>query len=407
MVSGGEVNRAKLEEVKRGVQVFRGLQFKADVPVEVQNKQEMTRYFEADLAREYGDEKLRNMALAYSKLGLLPDGFDLKKSLLDFYSDQVAAFYDPEEKKLFLPEDLNIGVAMSALQFVGRRDIAGEMVLAHELTHALQDQNFALKERLAPSDNDDRSLAFRAVVEGDATLSGFEYLYGFVDEGSLARLNRELQGNALSGFSQIAKIPESLLEGLLFQYYGGVSFVSRLLTEKGWPGVDLLYKSPPLSTEQVLHPEKFFDMPDPPIDIVLKDLSTLFSSDWEKIEDNVLGELMVRVLFREFVPEKEAEAIAEGWGGDRFAAFRRENKVAFIWATVWDSLKDAEEYDQGYRRILSKKYAGSEQGRPDAYIERRDRRVIVVEGLEPSYVQDHIEKIWQSMELREQSSKGR
>lgn len=400
VVSGGAVNRDKLQEIKSGIAALRGLDFRSDVPVEIKNKEEMRRYFEAELAREYGDEKLRNMVLAYSKLGLLPKGFDLKKSLLDFYSAQVAAFYDPEEKKLVLPEDFNAGVLMGSFQFMARRDIVGEMVLAHELTHALQDQNFELKNKMGPSNNDDKTLSFRAVVEGDATVSGFEYLFGFTDEASLAQVNRELRGRmdeARSGFSEI---PKAILEGLLFQYYGGVSFISRVLSTKGWAGVNLLYSAPPLSTKQVLHPEKFFDPPDPPTEVVLKDLSALFSPDWEEIENNVLGELMVQVLFEEFFTEKEAKMVAAGWGGDRFVAFRSGDEVSFIWVTVWDSPKDADEFLQGYTEILAKKYGDSGAATSHAYIEQREDRVVVVEGLERTYVKNNLEKIWQGMELK-------
>jgi hypothetical protein len=151
----------------------------------------------------------------------------------------------------------------------------------------------------------------------------------------------------------------------------------------------------------VLHPEKYFSNPDAPTRITLNNLSALFPPDWKELENNVLGELTVQVLFKQFVPENEAKTAAEGWDGDRFAAFRRGDEVAFVWASVWDSERDAEEFEQGYRRIAAKKYP---DGR-DAdvfYAERRGPRVIIVEGLPGDRVKRQIEAVWLGMETTEE-----
>ena len=404
VVSGGAVNLDKLRKIKAGIAALRGLEFKISVPVEVKDREGMRSYFARELEREYGDEKLKNMAMAYAKLGLFPQGLDLKKALLDFYSAQVAAFYDPEAKKLVLPEDLGGGIFLGTVQFLARRDILGEMVLAHELTHALQDQHFSLADRLRPSSEDDRSLAFHAVIEGDATLSGFAYLFGGLDERSLAEVNRSIQDSMGAARSSLAQVPQAIREDLLFQYYGGVSFVSRVLGQRGWFGVNQLYASPPLSTEQVLHPGKYLDFPDPPTRIDLGNLSALFPAGWTEIENNVLGELMVQVLFKQFLSEENANGAAEGWDGDRFVAFRQGDEIAFVWATVWDSSEDAEEFARGYRELLSKKYGGSKTAVPAA-IEQRDRRVLVVEGMEKGRLGENLEKVWQGMELKEESTR--
>lgn len=403
VVSRGEVNLDKLREIKAGTAALRGLEFKAEVPIEVKNTAQMRRYFESELAEEYGDEKLRNMALAYAKLGLFPKALDLKKSLLDFYSSQVAAFYDPRAKRLVLPESLGAGIGVGTVQFLVRRDIVGEMVLAHELTHALQDQHFSVGDRLGPSSNDDESLAFRAVVEGDATLSGFAYLFGGFDKTSLAQVNRDIQDSLGTARSTLSQVPPAIVEELLFQYYGGVSFVSRLLDQEGLPGVNRLFTSPPLSTEQVLHPEKYSILPDPPARIDLGDLSGLFPAAWTEIENNVLGELMIQVLFKQFLSEESANGAANGWDGDRFVAFRRGDEIAFVWATVWDATDDATEFTQGYREVLSKKYGGPDGAGSHAAVEQRDRQVVIIEGLEATHIKENIEKLWQGIKVKEES----
>ena len=404
VVSGGEVKPDKLQEVKKGLVEMRGLDFTSEVPIEVKSKAAIKKYLEASLIRDYGEDKLKNISLAYGKLGLLPVGLDLKEALLNFYTDQVVAFYDPKAKKLFLPAELVGGMAINAVQFRAQRDIMGEMVLAHELTHALQEQHFSIGERLEILGNDDKTLALRCVVEGDALLAGFGYLFGFLDEENIAQVNDSVLGNIDEARSTLSdEIPVAIMEQLLFQYYGGVSFISRYLNERGWLGINRIYSDPPLSTEQVLHPEKYIDNPDPPTRISLGALSLLFSAGWTEIEDNILGELMVRVLFTEFFSKKIGESVADGWDGDRFIAFRDGDKTSFIWASVWDSTDDAKEFAENYKKLLSMKYRRAESEGAHAYIEQRGLRTIVVEGLENYHTRKYIHRVWQEMKLEEET----
>ena len=399
VVRGGAVNPDKLEDIKNGVAAFRGLDFKREVPIEVKSKAEMRRHLEVDLQRHYSEEKLKNMALAYAKLGLLPDGVDLRNLLVEFYDAQVVAFYDPDEKKLVLPESLSAGMALNAVQLVSRRDVLGEMVLAHELTHALQDQHFSIGEKLRPSKDDDQSLALRALIEGDATLAGFGFVLGEIDDEKLATIQHLLQGSMDQARSSLAHLPEAIVESMLFQYYGGLTFVSRLFKERGWAGVNALYAAPPLSSEQLLHPEKFFEALDPPTAIELPDLAASLGPEWSEIENDTLGELMVRVLLRRFLPEDDARRAAAGWDGDRFVAFRRGDEVAFLWVSVWDSSDDAEEFVDGFSEVLRQKYSGTDSG--NTYIERRESVATVVEGFRRSQIEEWIEKLWEGIRLVE------
>ncbi len=402
VVSGGEVKQDKVQEIKHGLAEMRGLDFTSEVPIEVKSKAAIKKYLEASLIRDYGEEKLKNISIAYGKLGLLPEGLDLKEALLNFYADQVVAFYDPKAKKLFLPAEWVGGMAINAVQFLAQRDIMGEMVLAHELTHALQEQHFSIGEKLDILGNDDKTLALRCVVEGDALLAGFGYLFGFLDEENIAQVNDSVVGNIDETRSTLSdEIPVAIMEQLLFQYYGGVSFVSRYLNERGWLGINRIYSDPPLSTEQVLHPEKYIDNPDPPTRISLGALSLLFPAGWTEIEDNVLGEFMIRVLFTEFFSKKKGISVAEGWDGDRFIAFRDGDKTSFIWAAVWDSVDDAEEFTDNYQKLLSIKYRSSEPNNAHSYIEQRGLQTIVVEGLENHHTRKYIDRIWQEMKLEE------
>jgi hypothetical protein len=282
---------------------------------------------------------------------------------------------------------------------VSRRDILGEMVLAHELTHALQDQHFSIGEKLRPSKDDDQSLAWRALIEGDATLTGFGFVFGGIDDKRLATIQHLLQGSMDQARSSLSHLPEAIVESMLFQYHGGLRFVSRLFKERGWSGVNALYSAPPLSSEQLLHPEKFFDVADPPTAIELPDLAASLGPEWSEIENDTLGELMTRVLLRRFLTEDEAGRAAAGWDGDRFVAFRRGDEVAFLWVSVWDSFDDAEEFVDGFSEVLKQKYSGTDSG--NYYIARRQSVATVVEGFHRSQIEEWIEKLWEGIRLVE------
>jgi hypothetical protein len=383
------VDPALLRQVKARLTALRGLDFKADVPIETRGQAAMLRYFEQDLKEDYGEDGLALKALAYGKLGLIPPKVDLKKALLDFYDAQVVAFYDPKKKKLVMPESLAEIIA-------ARGGESGEnvLILAHELTHALQDQHFPVVGKMAPGSDDDGDLALGAVIEGDATLSSYAYMG--LGPAALAEMGRSIQNNLKETRAALPNVPEAIIEEMLFRYYGGVAFLLRLLEGRDWRAVDALYSAPPLSTEQVIHPEKYLTFPDPPTKIALNNLAALFPPGWRQIENNVMGELMVRVLFARFLGEAEAKVVSEGWDGDRFVAFSRGDEVAFVWASVWDSEGDADEFSRGYRRLVEKKYSDA-RAVAAVMIERRGRQAIVVEGLPRDRAAEGIEKIWQGM----------
>lgn len=363
---------------------LRGLPFKAEVPIEVRSRAEMMRGFERDVVDEYGEEGLAKISLAYGRLGLIPEKVDLKQALLKFYNAEVVAYYDSRAKKLVMPE---------------RAAGAGDempLVLAHELTHALQDQHFPVVAKLIHTSDDDSDLALHAIVEGDALLSGYAYVGAGAKE--ISALPDALESDMREPQAGLGDLPRALVEEMFFPYYAGAAFLAPLLIEGGWKDVDAIYSAPPLSTEQILHPEKYLTDPDPPTRIDFGDLSALFGADWNEIENNVMGEFMTRVLFEQHLPKDEAKTAAEGWDGDRFVAYARGNDVAFAWASVWDSESDAEEFVAAYRRLAAKRSPGA-----DAYIERRGPRALIVEGVDRGRVGGAVENVWQNIKMKKES----
>ena len=185
-------------------------------------------------------------------------GEDIGKLVLDLYSQEVVGLYDPDSKQMYL---VTSQTALSP---------DDKVTFAHEFTHALQDQYFDLK-KLSPDHpaNEDQSQAVSGLVEGDAVLSMFAWARDALSQRDLLNLGQGSDGGANG-----PEGPRILREELLFPYTSGFEFVQRVHTSGGYPAVDAAFRSPPESTEQVLHPEKFQRRESP----VVVDLPTFESS---------------------------------------------------------------------------------------------------------------------------------
>jgi hypothetical protein len=384
-----------IRTLKHRLSEVRGLAFTAEIPILFETKEGLTERLAADLKADFGERRRQDISLAYAKLGLLPRKVDLRSSLLNYYSAQAQGFYNSTTKKIVMLEEQNLSTMSASLPGDG----IDTRTLVHELTHALQDQHFSLAVRLRPSVNGDRVLALRSVAESDAILSEYAYLFGGLEHWVPGYAREIIEAGA--GESVLPGVPAVIADKMRFQYSAGLKFVSSFIGNHGWLPVNLIYKYPPLSTEQILHPAKYLFMPDPPMDVSLKDLEALFSDEWREIENDTLGELMVHCLFKQFLDPENAAAVANGWDGDRFVAYRRGEEVAFIWVTIWDSAGDAQEFFDNYQTIASMKYEAQPLEQARIYIEQRDQTVLVVEGLDREYVKGLIETVWHGMEIKE------
>ncbi|MGH7896465.1 MAG: hypothetical protein ACREQQ_00815, partial [Candidatus Binatia bacterium] len=394
VVRDGTIDAKAATTIERGLEEIRALRFLTRVPMEVKSPEELRVYIRQELDREYSPTEIRGLERIYRKLGLWPDSLDLGQELLKLYDAQIAGFYDPHQAKLFLvPSGVpSTGWTIALLQLFLRRDLVNEMLLAHELTHALQDQHFgalALAENL---DDDDRALAIHAVLEGDATLAGFAYVFGGLAVESLPDLVQRLGTIPAELAAMLPDTPPLLRDSLVFQYSAGSAFVARAYSQGGWPGVDALLAYPPTSTEQILWPEKYFGRPDTPTEVRLGGLDG-YENDpaWTEVETNTFGELTIRILAEGFFDSKRAERTAEGWDGDRFTAFTRGEELHLYWMSSWDSAEDASEFFAAESEMLAIKYPAAERkveadrvvaGGEDPYwLERRGDKVLLVWGL--------------------------
>jgi len=191
---------------------------------------------------------------------------------------------------------------------------------------------------------------------------------------------REMVGEDVQKAMESADgIPPFILDTMIGAYLKGMGFVFAV-HEQGWPAVEKLYTEyPPQSTEQILHPEKWFAR-EAAVNFVWPDLGKVSDlRDWELLDNDVLGEFQWRVVFKEHGLSAEAESAAAGWGGDRYAVFKHRNSDAtlLMLRTTWDTAADAAEFADAYRKVLAVKYADSPK---PTRVEQKGVDVFIVEG---------------------------
>jgi hypothetical protein len=407
IVRKGEINQRAAAKIERGLEQQRGLKFLTPVPMEVKTPEELQIYLRRELDRQYSAEQIRGLQRVYERLGLWPANVDLGDALLKLYNTQIAGFYDPDAGTLFLvPSGVPpAGWMVNTLQFLLQRDLVNEMLLAHELTHALQDQHFGALSADDPS-NDDRSLALHAVLEGDATLAGFAYVFGGLPEASLLDLVNRLGAIPAEVEQTLPDTPPVLRDSLVFQYSAGSRFVALAYLRGGWTAVDALLAYPPTSSKQILWPEKFFVHPDSPITVRLGGLDdySLDKERWTTVEENTLGALTVRILVESFFDPTRANHVAEGWDGDRFAAFGQDGELHLYWVSAWDGEPSAKEFFSAESEILARMFPNSARkmerdrltaGTPAPYwLERRGDKVLLALGVPAKEASKRVEEVW-------------
>lgn len=362
----------KYKEAYKDILVsLRGLEFKHEVTPKLMSREQLQRYMIKALDDEYDPAEIDLMDGTLKVFGFAPPELDIKQTLISLYTEEIAGFYDSEEKQLFLISDTEPKVEEEGFfsKFFGLTDFSKEeqkVILAHELTHALHDQHYdltALQAR-AKSD-DDKLLALTALIEGDATVVMFSEQQRL--QGQRPNIHRmppaamDVSFFAMRIFlpflssEALNSAPKFFVDSLFFPYHKGAVFVMHLTNLNGWDAVDEAWRDVPLSTEQILHPEKYINKPrDIPVALEIPSLDDLLADHWELLGKNVLGEFQVRSLLA-MVPY--SSRAAAGWDGDQYLTYKSQvdDATALVWLTTWDSPEDAHEFGAAYKAYLQKR----------------------------------------------------
>jgi hypothetical protein len=363
-----------------------------------QSRAEIERMIMKNLDEDTTPEEMHASEVSLKKLGLVPQDFQYRPFIISLLTEQVAGYYDPKAQEFFLADWI---------------DVDGQKpVIAHELTHALQDQHFNLRRfEKWPKGDSDAELAAHALVEGDATLAMKLYI-GRNPLRALALL-RSMEATGSSS-EQIDKAPRALRESLLFPYEKGLNWVESLYKRDGWNRVSRAYTELPQSTEQIMHVEKYYAR-DEPVKLTLPDIGGALGQGWKRIDNDVKGEWSFYLILDEYLKSApESLRAAEGWGGDRYSVYENadSHEVMIAQLTSWDTEKDALEFFDAYARRTNRRYAdatATESQETPAQVlrawrtnegmimmERRGSRVLILEGLpEKANARAMLKNIWQ------------
>jgi hypothetical protein len=329
-------NLAQRKAIEESIAQIRGLDFMQPVTYDVLSRDGIKKTVAQKIDEQYSGEDFKNIATSLSALGLLPPDYPLKQKYIDLLGEQIAAFYDQHQHKLFMFEDASLANAQNRI------------ILAHELTHALQDQHFGLlKLPIEVKNNDDLALASSALVEGDATMAMSDFMLRNV---SLKSLRENLSGMFTQNMEQLQKAPRYLREMLIFPYLRGQEFCAAIQARGGFAALDEVYKNPPASSAQILHPEKYLAH-EQPVRVEFGDTTVLGQ---KPLADNVLGEMGIRILLSQWLDDATGKIASQGWRGDRYLVY--DGGRALVWKTVWASEANAEEFKKALEKYVEKRF---------------------------------------------------
>lgn len=393
------------ESILKEVSELRGLPAKNSVKSGFKTRDELSVIIKRDLDEDRTPEQFNSQNRLLTRLGLVPKGFDLREEMRKLLDEQIGGFYEPRSGEFYLIDWLNLDEQRP--------------VIAHELTHALQDQNFNLKRfDKFPKDEGDQEMAIRSLIEGEATVVMFNYI--FKPQGLdvtrfpvplstvIDMMNKEGNDDNDARFPVLSAAPPAVKESLEFPYFFGAAFVQQIVGKTSWSKIADLYNGQLIeSTEQILHPEKALNL-EHPVKIKLGDLSEKLGKGWRKSDINVDGEFGLYLILKQYLGKDRARAAAAGWGGDRYVFYDRadNNESIFTQVSTWDTETDANEFFNAYmertqeRYKLDKKLSDTETVKiyttdeGMALIERRGDRVLVVEGGDEAQLKTLRETIW-------------
>jgi hypothetical protein len=332
-------------EVLKETSELRELPILRPVKSGTQSRADIQRFLIKNLDEDSTPAEMHASEVALKKLGLIPQDFQFRPFIINLLTEQVAGYYDPRQQEFFLADWI---------------DLDGQKpVMAHELTHALQDQHFNLRlfEKW-PKGDSDAELAAHALVEGDASLAMAVY----VSRSPLRIISlMKSMGSSQSASEEIDRAPRALRESLMFPYKEGMQWVQQLHRREGWPLVSKAYKALPQSTEQILHAEKYFAR-EAPIKVRLPDISSLLGKGWKRIDTDVNGEWSYYLILDEYLKSaQESKRAAAGWGGDRYSVYEgtQPGSVVITQLSAWDTPDDATEFFDAYVKRTERRYASA------------------------------------------------
>ncbi|ELZ33968.1 hypothetical protein C474_03375 [Halogeometricum pallidum JCM 14848] len=337
------------------VERIRGLEFREAVPVEIISRE---RYrSESDAFRSDPDPWQEQV---YEAAFLVGENESVSDVLNQLYGGAIAGYYTPSDDRIVVVSD-------------GETPTMSRATLAHELVHALQDQHFGFAS--TPPTHDGR-IAANGLSEGDAN-----YVEALYDERCSAEWDCVTAPDTEAGGGSDFDFGVYLT--VYAPYSEGPQFVHSLRRRGGWDAVNAAYEDAPITAEQILHPEAYPD--EGPADVTVRDRS---SAAWSRFDrdrsTDRLGEVFIYTAFWDtdaidrsslrqqvgpYSRYNYTSNASAGWGGDELVPYRSgDGEFGYVWATEWDTERDAREFRTRYVESLLVGNLNATRVGPNVYV---------------------------------------
>jgi len=354
-----------VDEILRFASKDTSFPIKHEVKRQLVSRDEVEAYVTKHTSEDEDAKRLRRSELVLKKFGLLPRDFDLGKFLVALLKEQVAGYYDPKTKTVNL------------LDWLGAEQ--QKPVLAHELTHALQDQSFNLEKYMKPADadldkkkeitlqdiaNDEISTTRQAVVEGQAMVVLVDYMLAPLGESlkGSPQVVEALKQGMLVGTAdavQFQNAPIYMKEALTFPYRYGIDFIAEMLAKGGREkAFATLFQNPPRTTRQIMEPQTYLSgehlepMP-------LPDFRQVFKN-YDRFDVGAIGEFDLAVLIDQYAGTETSHQMYPNWRGGYYYAARAKGDpaapLALLYVSRWSNTERASQFAAIYAKALAKRY---------------------------------------------------
>lgn len=337
----------QIDSIVKTLSEITGLSEEHPVPYGHMNKKQLKQFLSKRIKKTLRPEEIHADELALKMFGLVPADFDLKKSTIDLLTEQAAAFYDYDNKKLYLLDDSSFTEETTTL--------------AHELSHALADQHFDLNKFMDESpSNDDENLAHTAVVEGQASWLMLAYDLkktgrNPVPTADLLKSVTDSSESSIADFPVLKTSPLYIQQSLLFPYSEGTLFFAAVYKKMGRKSFAAVFEDPPTDSAQIIHPERYFAHEKP----TKPGLPTLSAQDRGKqITEGSMGEFDHEILLRQYGGAELSASLSPHLRGGQFeiVSVGKDRDPVLEYASEWDSAENADRFFHAYKKVLQEKW---------------------------------------------------
>jgi hypothetical protein len=337
---------AEIDSVLHELSSITGFKIRRQLPFALITRDQINHYVKEQIRSSVKPDEIRAEEMTLKKFGFAPANFDLRQTTIDLLTEQAAAFYDYRRRKLFISDWATVNM----------RDAA----LIHELAHALADQNFSIRKYLGNSSDDSEiSMARNAVVEGQASWLMLEVSarrggHTLADSATAGELLAPQPDSDDSSYPVFRKAPLYIRRTLMFPYDQGELFQQAVFLHEGQKAFSNVFLTPPVSTAQILHPDRYFNSVAPAYPDLPKP-----ARHAKPFVTGTLGELETRILLEQYIGPETAEKLGPMLRGSeyRLDEVKPDHRMTLTYISEWTDEDSASQYFKAYETILGKKWS--------------------------------------------------